>query len=61
MKFISATEYKNNLGKYFDLSLQNEEIIICRYNRPILKIIPISRQDSAKYIESEDVKRAIKG
>ena len=56
MKFISATEYKNNLGKYFDLSLQNEEIIICRYNRPILKIVPIPRKEAAQYIECKDIK-----
>lgn len=51
MTIISATQFKNNLGKYFDLALQGDEIIVTRYQRPILKLAPISRQETKQYLD----------
>ena len=38
--FITATEFKNNLGKYLELVRKDDSIIITKNGDPIAKVIP---------------------
>lgn len=50
---ITATEFKNNLGKYLDLS-KNEEILITKYGKPISKLTPINSDSWDDFVNEWD-------
>ena len=54
MKKITATELKNNIGKYLDLAISGEEILINRYNRTVARLVGDSEFIASQKIE-EDV------
>lgn len=47
MKYVSATEFKSNLGRYLDLADKNEEIIITRKGKAPVKLMS-ARQGQVK-------------
>ena len=43
---VTATEFKNKVGKYLELS-NKEEIIIARNGKQIAKLIPVDKQTAS--------------
>lgn len=42
---INSTEFKNNVGKFLQIS-QEEEVIILKNGKPISKLVPIKKEDA---------------
>jgi len=49
--FVTATELKNNLGKYLELVRSDDSLIITKNGDPIAKIIPFV-QDKKSALDS---------
>lgn len=45
MKSANIAEFKNHLGKYITMVEQGEEILLCRRNVPVARIIPAKKEE----------------
>ncbi|MEG6615176.1 type II toxin-antitoxin system prevent-host-death family antitoxin [Peptococcaceae bacterium 1198_IL3148] len=43
--FVKSTEFKNNVGKFLQIS-QDEEVIILKNGKPISKLVSIKKEEA---------------